>query len=172
MSSAEPNPTPADREIAAESDLRGLDRRVVPYWGIMLLAQTAALLVALWVLERFLLRWLPIDLVVWAVLVSGIALAIMYPPAQYRSWGFQLRDGALYVRRGVWARTTSVIPHHRIQHVDTRRDPLERWLGIARVVVFTAGIRGAELAIPGIAADEAEALRDRLAELGGAGEGV
>ena len=68
--------------------------------------------------------------------------------------------------------TTSVIPHRRIQHVDTRRDLLERWLGLARVVVYTAGIRGAQVTIPGLPADEAEALRDQLAELGGADEGI
>lgn len=168
MSSIEPSPN----LVTADADLRGLDRRVIPYWTVMILARAAALLAALWLFSGLLERWVPVPLVMGAVLLGGIALAVASPPLQYRAWGFQLRGGALYVRRGVWARTTSVIPHHRIQHVDTRRDPVERWLGIARVIVFTAGVRGAELAIPGIATDDAEVLRDQLAVLGGAGEGV
>ncbi|NIQ53994.1 MAG: PH domain-containing protein, partial [Gammaproteobacteria bacterium] len=56
----------------------------------------------------------------------------------------------------------SVVPHTRIQHVDVRRGPLDRWLGLARVVVFTAGSRGAMVEVPGLDAGDAEALRDRL----------
>lgn len=161
----------ADSDRGAE-DLLGLDRRVVPYWAVITFLQAAAFLIALQVTERFIGQWLPVDLLSWAVIGFGVGLVLVYPSLRYRSWRVQLQQDALNVRRGIWLQTTSIVPYHRIQHVDTRRDLLERWLGIARVVVFTAGIRGAELVIPGVESNQAAALRDHLAELGGAGEGV
>lgn len=145
-----------------EPPLHRLERRVVWHWGLTLLAQTAGLVLALLVLRRFVDQWITVGPLIAAVAVIGLALAILSPPARYRAWGYGLRERDLYVRRGVLSRTTSVIPLARIQHVDTRQDLVERWLGLARVVVYTAGIRGAELTLPGLAADEAEALRDRL----------
>jgi membrane protein YdbS with pleckstrin-like domain len=40
------------------------------------------------------------------------------------------------------------------------------------VVVYTAGSRGAIVTIPALGRAQAEALRDRLAELSGAGDAV
>lgn len=161
-----------DTTPGPEIGRRRLDARVVWSWRIRLLTGTVGLWIASMVLEGRLGRWVPEGVIPLAVAALGLALTLVWPPAQYRVWRYGLRAGDLYIRRGVVSRTTSLIPYRRIQHVDTRRDPIERWLGLARVVVFTAGIRGAEMTIPGIALEEAEALRDRLAELGGTGEGV
>lgn len=159
-------------QSSPEVELHGLDGRVVWYWRLVVLIQTVGLWLAMLFLDRWLNRWVPDGWLPHAVVGVGLALAVLWPPARYRSWGFQLRERDLYLRRGVLSRTTSIIPHSRIQHVDTRRDPLEQWLGLARVIVFTAGIRGAQITIPGVAAAEAASLRDRLAELGGLNEGV
>jgi membrane protein YdbS with pleckstrin-like domain len=153
--------------VEAEPQLHRLEGRVVWHWGLTLFAETAGLVVALLVFGRFVDQWIPVGPLTAAVAVIGLALALLLPPARLRSWGYQLRERDLYVRRGVLSRAISVIPLARIQHVDTRQDLVERWLGLGRVVVYTAGIRGAELTIPGLAADEAEALRDRLAALSG-----
>lgn len=157
--------------IPVASPARGLDRRIVWVWRLRLLAETAGLVVLVLVLDRFMSGWFS-PLLLAVVVVLGLVLTIVWPPARYRAWGFQVREGDLFVRRGVLSRTTSVIPHTRIQHVDTRSDLLERWLGLARVIVHTAGLRGTELIIPGLSAEEAETLRDRLAALGGAGDAV
>ena len=69
------------------------------------------------------------------------------------------------IERGVLWRARSVIPRVRIQHVDTRTSPLQRWLGLASLVIYTAGTRGADAEIPGLAAEDAERLREELAQL-------
>lgn len=155
-----------------EEPLRRPDARVVWHWRGAVLGQTVALTAAAWFLARWADRWIPSTALPLGVAVLGLVLAVLWPPALYRSWGFQLREKDLFVQRGVLSRAASVIPHRRIQHVDTRRDLLERRLGLARVVVYTAGIRGAEITIPGLRVAEAESLRDRLARLGGEAEGV
>ena len=107
----------------------------------------------------------------WVVIgILGFGAAWVRAPLRYDVWRFGVQAGDLRVRRGVFVRTTSVIPLARIQHVDTRQDVLERWLGLARIVVYTAGIRGAEISVPGLAAAEAEAIRDRLAAIAGAAD--
>jgi len=62
----------------------------------------------------------------------------------------------------VWTITRVRVPMARIQHVDIRRGPLERRYGLATVVLFTAA--GAH-AIPGLALEVADQLRDRIAAL-------
>lgn len=128
----------------------------------------AAVLAALILLLQRVLGW-PVWFawVAAAAVLIGLVVAAVWPPARYRSWGYTVRARELYVRRGVLSRATTVIPHARIQHVDTRQDVVERQLHLARVVVYTAGVRGAELTLPGLDSGDAETLRDRLAALGG-----
>lgn len=114
----------------------------------------------------------PAGLGVLGVVVATVVVAILLPPARFRAWGYRLRESDLYLRHGVFFRTTTIVPHARIQHVDTRHGPVDRLLGLADVVVFTAGTRGAVIAIPALGAETAEALRDRLAALSGAGDAV
>lgn len=157
---------------AEDSELRRLDPRLVRVWRLTSLAATVVALVGALLLERWVGRWVPSALLPAALVVLGTVFTLLWPPAHYESWGFQMRAADLLVRRGVLWRTTSVIPYARIQHVDVRHGPLERMLGLSSLVVFTAGIRGAELTVPGIPAAEADTLRDRLAALGGMGDAV
>ncbi|WP_312908972.1 PH domain-containing protein [Natronosalvus caseinilyticus] len=98
-----------------------------------------------------------------AVLVSLVRAAVAW--RRYAVFGFTLRDQSLYIERGVFTRIKTVIPYVRVQHVDSRRSPLERALGLGTLVVYTAGSRNADVAIPGLTPDRAEALQERLREL-------
>lgn len=84
---------------------------------------------------------------------------------RYRVWQFEVRDQELYLRRGVLTQVRTLVPYVRVQHVDSRRGPIERALGLASVVVYTAGSRGADVTIPGLTPERAEALQERLRTL-------
>ena len=155
-----------------EPVLQRLDPRVVRVWRLTLLGEVVLLILATLVLERIAGRWVPAEPLSAAVAVLGVVLSFVWPPAAYDAWGYRVRAKDLFVRRGVLWRTTSIIPHGRIQHVDMRRNPLERALGLASIVVYTAGIRGAELTIPGLSVEEAVTVRDQLGALGGGGDAV
>ena len=105
----------------------------------------------------------------WALapVLPALALAVYMPAARWRAWSYRVGEIDLRIARGVLWRTESVVLHARIQHVDTRQGPVERMFGLASVVVYTAGSVGARVGIPGLAAADAEALRDRLAALSG-----
>lgn len=111
-------------------------------------------------------RWVTGGLVVLA-LVLGLVLAV----ARYRKWGYEIRDDALYLERGVFTEVRTVVPLVRIQHVDSRRNPIERTVGLASTVVYTAGSRGADVRIPGLKPAIARDLRERLKGLVIAAEG-
>lgn len=152
---------------ASPDELRSLDRRVVVQWrlaGLIRALVTGALVGAViaLVFEQGIEG-------LWPGLAVFAAIAIfsfLWSPLRYRRWGYRVRDADVFVRYGVLWRVTSVIPHRRLQHVDTERGPLERWLGLARIVIYTAGNRGAQTSIPGLAREDAESLRDLLGRLG------
>lgn len=105
------------------------------------------------------------------VFAIGLAVAVALSVLRYRVWTFQVRSDSLYLERGVLTRVRTVAPHVRIQHVDTRRGPLERSLGLATTVVYTAGSRGADVSIPGLTPERADDLQARLKQLAIAAEG-
>jgi membrane protein YdbS with pleckstrin-like domain len=105
------------------------------------------------------------------VFAAAFVLGIVFATLKYRIWMYQVRADSLFLRRGVLTRVTTVAPYVRIQHVDTRRGPLERTFGLATTVVYTAGSRGADVSIPGLTPERADDLQARLKHLAIAAEG-
>ena len=100
-------------------------------------------------------------------LVAALLLALLLEAVRRRflAWGYAEREDDLLIRRGVVLRRTSVVPYGRMQYVDVTAGPLDRRLGLATVVLHTAAA-ATDATIPGLAAAEADRLRDRLAALG------
>ena len=170
-----PWPDPAQDASAPAETARSLDRlhpRAITLWRLGTFVRGAVFVAVAVVAEVVLRVPFPADLLAFTLAVITLVATILYPPARYRAWGYRLRDSDLYLRHGVLFRTTTIVPHARIQHVDTRHGPVDRFLGLAEVVVFTAGTRGAIITIPALNAATAESLRDRLAALSGAGDAV
>lgn len=82
-----------------------------------------------------------------------------------RTWGYAERDDDLYITHGALFRELVAVPYGRMQFVDITSGPLEQLYGIAKVHLHTASPR-TNARIPGLPADEAARLRDRLTELG------
>ena len=90
---------------------------------------------------------------------------------RYRVWRYEIRAHELYLERGVLTRVKTVVPFVRIQHVDSSRSPLERLVGLASTIVYTAGSRGADVVIPGLTPTRSETLQERLKQLAIESEG-
>lgn len=143
--------------------MNALHSRVRLRWGLL------ALLVALvtgGLLSAAALFWLQQSPLIGGI-GGGIVLlvAVGYVLALYRRWRYELDDDALELERGVLTHVDTAVPYVRIQHVDTRRDPLDRTLGLASVVMYTAGSRGADVTVPGLQPERARELRNRLRDL-------
>jgi membrane protein YdbS with pleckstrin-like domain len=92
-------------------------------------------------------------------------LGVLHAFARFDRWRYDLQDDALYLERGVLTQVETAVPFVRVQHVDTQRGPIDRLLGLASVVVYTAGSRGADVTVPGLTPERAGELRNHLREL-------
>lgn len=108
------------------------------------------------------LAWLAVPAVL-PLLLAGWAWWLV--GRQVRAWGYAERADDLLVRHGVLLRSIVVVPYGRMQYVDVQAGPVDRLLGIARVQLHTASA-GTDAWIPGLTAEEAARLRDRLASRG------
>lgn len=153
---APPAPAPPEAER--------LDPRVRLLWRIH-----AALGWLVWVVLALVALLLLDRPVAWALVVAAVAAVYVarVPTRRYAHFTFRVTDADVRIAHGWLWRTESVVLHSRIQHVDTRQGPIERMMGLATVVVFTAGSVGAMVGVPGLAAARAEALRDELVRLSG-----
>lgn len=115
--------------------------------------------VALWWFDR---SWWLIVLPIPAALVTGVFTIWIMPDLTWKHWRYEVGEDEVDLLHGVITRTRTLIPMARIQHVDTRRGPLQRRYGLASVILFTAA--GAS-EIPALADPIAEEVRDRIARL-------
>lgn len=151
------------------AELQPLDRRVRVRWWLegaicVVVALVPAAVLDLFVLPAALADPPPRGLLAATVGVVGAALAAAVPVVRYRRWRYAVRPDDLWLRSGVLVERISVIPLSRLQFVDTRRGPLDRLLGLARLVVHTAAL-GTAGTLPGLDVAEAELLRERLARV-------
>ena len=140
-----------------------LNPRVRLVWAVSSVVVAVLLGVGAAVADRFALAvgvWVAVG-----VAALAFALGVGYVALKYRVWRFEVRDDDLYLERGVLTRVKTVVPFVRVQHVDTQRGPVERAVGLASVVVYTAGSRGADVTIPGLTPERADALQERLRRL-------
>ena len=97
------------------------------------------------------------------VLAIGAAIGAMIGVRRHRRAGWRLDDDGFAYRRGHWWYAETRVPASRVQHLDLRHGPLERRWHLATLVIHTAGSRMSAVSVPGLDAQDAEALRDRLA---------
>jgi uncharacterized protein len=116
----------------------------------------------------------PPEFLLPGVVALAIVQAVVRPIIawlRYAVWRFEVQDDGLFIERGVFTRIKTVVPYVRVQHVDSRRSALERTTGLATVVVYTAGSRSADVAIPGLTPERADRLREDLRRLAIESEG-
>jgi membrane protein YdbS with pleckstrin-like domain len=93
------------------------------------------------------------------------AIAWLLLRGRYRSWEYTEREDDLLVTRGFLVRRESVVPYGRMQMLDVTAGLIDRGFGLATVRLHTASA-ATDARIPGLPREEANRLRDRLAELG------
>ena len=107
--------------------------------------------------------------VVGAVVVAAIGVSIV--GWRWRSWSWAAWDDALELRHGILNHRTSVVPYHRIQQIDIHRDPVDRALGLSKLILRTAAATS-DATLPGIAEAHADELRHSLLRRSGQDDAV
>lgn len=145
-----------------------LDPSIKTVWSLNLLVRTIFYTVVVFCIEYFFIQnnlpnWVvPIGYISVIIFVIGFIYSIIFPILNYKYWQFEIRDTEIYLEFGVLSKIKTVAPNNRIQHLDVRQTLFERMLHLSKLVVYTAGTRGAAIVIPGLPIDYAEELRDKL----------
>jgi len=104
-------------------------------------------------------------LVAFMVFIGMSIIGIIFPFLSYYYWKYEIRENELYIERGVLTKIRTVAPRTRIQHLDVSQGVIERMFGLARLIIYTAGSRGADIVIPGLEARYADELRDSIKDI-------
>ena len=153
-------------------EFRQLDPRVVKLWlvtdliGYGVLLFVLLLSLSIWGVMRPKFFW-PMLVGWFVVAVVCLLYSFWRPPRAYRAWRYRIDDKVLETKSGIIFHRTRLLPLSRLQHVDLERGPLERLYGLSSLILHTAGTHSANIAIPGLDAEEAVRLRNRLIEVGG-----
>lgn len=125
-------------------------------WGVMLVI---SLVISYFVQAPWV--WLSLSAAILIVLILVVMLTV-WAPRRYRLTGYLVRQDDIQYRTGALWRSQTAVPINRIQHVEITQGPIERMLGLARLVIYTAGGSGSDLSVPGLPAATAEQLREQL----------
>lgn len=98
---------------------------------------------------------------------AGAVFSVLWPPRYHARYRWEVLPEGVVVAHGWLWRTVQVVPHSRIQAVDSSSGPMERRAGLASVHLRTASREGSPR-IPGLGAEVAGALATRIAEAAGA----
>ncbi|QTH62950.1 PH domain-containing protein [Psychrosphaera ytuae] len=124
-------------------------------WGITF-ALLATILVTLYIL---LSPDLSVVLIASGMYSMFLGWIIFYIFASHKKRGIAVRSkDILYVHGLIW-RSTTAIPFNRIQHIETVRGPIERYLGLASIRIFSAGGLSSDLSISGLELQRASSLK-------------
>jgi len=88
--------------------------------------------------------------------------ALWVPSLSFERWGYLVDEEQLRITSGWLFRRVTSIPLGRIQHVDTRQGPIERWFDLSQLYIHTASGVGSDGMIPGLEPAAAEMLRKKL----------
>lgn len=141
-----------------------LDPRYLTMKRLMVLVVWSVELVAAVLAVGFGYRW-------WAAgVLAVLGLATMAyrwwrQVRVFRNWGYAERETELYIRRGLMFRSLTVVPYGRMQVVEVEAGPVQRRFGLATVELKTSSPH-TNASIPGLSQAQADALRERLTELG------
>ena len=154
-----------------------LDPRVRTLWLVENLLATGVV-AALVVGGAVVAAMLGAATVAWLVGVLGglavvalVVLSFVSARLDHRHFRYEVTDLGLYVSRGWLWRRYQVVPHARVQTVDTTSGPLMRALGLVAVLVRTASSAGGT-SIPGLTPEVADRLVEELARRAGLEEGT
>lgn len=106
------------------------------------------------------------DLLIYYVVASFAVgplffVPLIYGAIRFRTMRYRFTDEGISMSWGILFRREIIIQYSRIQDIHLRSNVVERWLGLARVLVQTAsGSAGAEMTLEGL--KEFEAVRDFL----------
>lgn len=99
----------------------------------------------------------------WLVVTGALGLlSFSWPAVRHRHISYRVDERGIRIRRGVLWRAETSVPKSRVQHTDVSRGPIERGLGLATLIIHTAGTEQAAVSLSGLPHADAYRIRDFL----------
>ena len=101
----------------------------------------------------------------WRRGLSILLVLPVFPVLTYlscRRCGYALREHDIALRKGIFWRKQIIQPLVRLQHIEVARGPVDKYLELAGLRIFSAGTETETFTIPGLNVATAEQLRQRL----------
>ncbi|WP_041638470.1 PH domain-containing protein [Anoxybacillus flavithermus] len=138
-----------------------LSKRAVSIWRIY---ETIRLMIfaLLYVIVSFFVPTSVVWVFVCLWIVDAILFVFFFPRWKWERWRYMIREREIELEHGVWIQKRTLIPIHRIQHVDVKQGPLARRQKLASIYIYTAATAHE---IPFLAEQEAEKLRYYISSL-------
>jgi uncharacterized membrane protein YdbT with pleckstrin-like domain len=130
----------------------------------------AALTFAMWYAQR----WAPPEYAPWAQylveLVGMLSIAFfvfifLRTYLEYRYYTYLFTDEAFMMTSGYMIRTEVAALYHQIQNVNIVRAPLDRLIGVSRIVIFMTGDKSSpqnQIMLPGVGKTKAKHVQREL----------
>ena len=129
-----------------------------------------ALTVAAWYAER----WMPPVYAPWGdyavkmlalLCVAYFVLLFAETYLEYRYYTYLFTDEAFMMTSGYMTRSEMAALYHQIQNVNILRSPLDRLIGVSRIVIYMTGDKAAaqnQLVLPGVGKTKAKHVQREL----------
>lgn len=102
----------------------------------------------------------------WLFIPAGslsLYALFVHPTLEYKQWRYRMTERYVDIVHGIFFTTHTHIPITRIQHLDISQGPLQKGLGLASIVIVTAGMSHKIQSIDWAQAQElSNEIRDRI----------
>lgn len=156
--------------LALDGTIHKLDPRVRIVWAVSS-ALPVLVIGAVGVVASLVAGNAALAGVIAAVAIVLAIVGVSIVGWRWRCWEWSAWDDAIELRHGVISTRASVVPYHRIQQIDIHRDPVDRILGLSKLILRTAAATS-DATLPGIAAPHADELRHALLDRSGHDDAV
>lgn len=95
-------------------------------------------------------------------LLIFIWLIFIWAPKTAKRLKYALREDDINVQRGFLYWRQISVACNRIQHLEVSQGPLERYFGLAKLKIFTAGTLGSDMSLPGVKLETAQQIKSTL----------
>lgn len=97
----------------------------------------------------------------WLIL---LLLSVFFSYKEYFIRGYVLRELDITYRRGWVFQHEITVPFNRVQHTEVNHGPIDRLFNLCELEIFTAGGSASDLSISGLDPQDAQRLKEYIAE--------
>ncbi len=144
-------------------EFKNIDEKIIDGWRSvrvirLLISLVPALLGTLWFEIESIVGYIIIG-GLWAICLYCLLSLIVFPPLEYKRWGYYIDHEKVVIRRGLFFIKETTIPIIRIQNITVSQGPINQYLELYKVEIALASD---SFEILGLTKETAESINENL----------